>query len=143
MKKCSACKQTQPLDAFAVHRGAKDGLQHRCRACSSEYNKSPKARERAAKYRARPERRAHRADYMLKRRYGISLEAWGEILVRQGGRCPGCGSPLESGFKTHVDHCHVTGRVRGLLCKECNLALGNVNDSIDVLRNLIQYLTGA
>ena len=143
MRQCPKCKRELDLVSFAGDRKGKDGLQARCRDCNNAYAKTPHGRELAAASRAKPERKKYQRNYHLQARYGITLGAWQEMFDRQGGKCPGCGSPLEAGFKTHVDHCHKTGRVRGLLCKECNLALGNVNDSIDVLRNLIQYLTGA
>jgi hypothetical protein len=83
------------------------------------------------------------------KRYGFTKERYAEIWERQGGKCanPGCTArfPLDvmngnSGSVLHVDHSHSSGRVRGLLCRECNLALGYVNDSIDLLRGLIEYL---
>lgn len=59
----------------------------------------------------------------------------------QGGVCGVCkGPPMGRGLVYHVDHCHVTGKVRGLLCHKCNVALGMVQDRVSHLQALISYL---
>lgn len=79
-------------------------------------------------------------------RYGITGEQYDAMLAEQGGVCAVCGRPetrvAKSGapFTLGVDHDHATGAVRGLLCGNCNFALGAVGDSIAVLRGLIDYL---
>lgn len=63
------------------------------------------------------------------------------MLVRQGGVCAICGGPPDGRWKRfHVDHCHKTGRVRGLLCRKCNNGLGNFGDSVETMRKAIAYL---
>jgi hypothetical protein len=80
--------------------------------------------------------------YELKRFYGISLETYNEMLAEQCNRCASCFRPFLPGRGTcaQVDHCHETGRVRGLLCTNCNLALGWLEDDTQILRLLSQYL---
>jgi hypothetical protein len=75
----------------------------------------------------------------LKRRYGITLEERTKRIEEQGG-CATCGvlDPGSRGW--HVDHCHKTGKVRGILCAQCNIALGNVKDSPETLRRLAAYI---
>lgn len=63
-------------------------------------------------------------------------------LVRQEGRCAICGRDLKPGRGTHVDHCHRTGAVRGLLCSKCNPALGLFEDNVDALIRAAEYLRG-
>ena len=72
----------------------------------------------------------------FRRKYGLTVEAWEAMLAVQGSRCPGCGVAfgLFRGSEPHVDHCHRTGAVRGLLCGQCNKALGLSGDSPKVLR---------
>jgi hypothetical protein len=62
------------------------------------------------------------------RRYGIALthEEYSQMEVAQGGVCKICSKPTKSGRKLSVDHCHVTGKVRGLLCAGCNYTLGHI-----------------
>jgi hypothetical protein len=78
----------------------------------------------------------------LKHRYGITPEQYEEMLGKQGGGCAVCGTRFPGGNSTnfHVDHCHKTGRVRGLLCRKCNHALGLVDDDPELLRALADYL---
>jgi hypothetical protein len=74
----------------------------------------------------------------LKQNYGLTVEDYNARLVAQGGVCAICGK-TEKGY-LRVDHDHATGRVRGLLCNYCNAALGQVQDNIAVLENMIAYL---
>ena len=81
------------------------------------------------------ERRRH-----LKRYYGITEVDFDAMLTQQCGRCAICNSTEHNGINWHVDHCHATGKVRGLLCQKCNWMLGAVRDSIAILRAAILYL---
>ena len=85
----------------------------------------------------------------LKRTYGIDLKTYQAMLAAQDHRCALCG---DEGFvmntdrhrmKLVVDHCHSTGKVRGLLCHNCNRALGLFKDNIETMRRGISYLEGA
>jgi hypothetical protein len=71
----------------------------------------------------------------LRRRYGITSADVDTLIEAQGGTCAVC-----PGKPEHVDHDHETGRVRGILCFNCNQALGNVRDNPTVLKGLIDYL---
>lgn len=77
----------------------------------------------------------------LKRRYGITLDKYNDMFTFQEGKCLTC-SRHQSELKHAlcVDHCHATGKVRGLLCKKCNTVLGFVNDDISILKTMIKYL---
>jgi hypothetical protein len=71
----------------------------------------------------------------------ISIDDYEKMLVEQDYKCYCCSvehSILKKGL--FVDHCHATGKVRGLLCNSCNSALGYAKDNIDVLTNMIKYL---
>lgn len=76
----------------------------------------------------------------LGRKYGLDWDGWGEIFEAQEDKCAGCSAPLREGRGTHVDHCHTSDRVRGLLCSKCNRALGCVGDSVKTLERLVVYL---
>lgn len=77
--------------------------------------------------------------YKLKNRYGLSLEDYNKLVTKQNGRCAIC---LNCIFRENlaVDHNHLTNQIRGLLCKPCNLGLGNFKDNIFNLENAIIYL---
>lgn len=79
-------------------------------------------------------------DVNLLRKYGVTPEAYAEMLAEQAGGCAACSRTNEDGKPLAVDHDHKTGRVRALLCRKCNLALGFVDDSAEGLAMLIQYL---
>lgn len=74
-------------------------------------------------------------------KYGITLKEWEALFESQESKCAVCGSPdpsTKSGW--HTDHCHETGRVRGILCMPCNIMLGMSRDNTDILANAIKYL---
>ncbi len=72
--------------------------------------------------------------------YGLTLEAFQAMERGQNGCCAICARPPTKG-NLNVDHCHETGRVRGLLCKPCNTALGALGDNAEGLRRALTYLT--
>ena len=74
------------------------------------------------------------------KRYGLSEDAYADLLTQQNNRCAICSTPLVTGRHCHVDHCHTTGKVRGLLCSHCNLMLGHAKDSVEILQKAIKYL---
>jgi hypothetical protein len=77
----------------------------------------------------------------LKQKYGITLAEYNQMLFDQNGCCAICGEHHTIKNKTlHVDHCHTTGKVRGLLCQHCNTAIGKFKDDIKLLKNAIKYL---
>ncbi len=77
----------------------------------------------------------------LRRKYGLSLEEYESLLREQRGGCAICGAiPAELGRSLAVDHCHETGKVRGLLCDKCNTALGLFSHCIESLNFALEYL---
>jgi hypothetical protein len=62
------------------------------------------------------------------------------MLEKQNRRCKSCGEELRSGREVHLDHSHDTGRVRGILCNRCNLALGLLAESYDRATKLAAYI---
>lgn len=75
----------------------------------------------------------------LQRHYGITLEEYNELLKKQNNCCAICGdSPRKKSFS--VDHDHITGKVRGLLCRGCNVGIGNLKDDPELLEKAIKYI---
>jgi hypothetical protein len=88
-------------------------------------------------------RKANQHRYGLANHYGITEEEYTILLTIQGGKCAVCGgdnSMSRQSMRLFVDHDHLTGRVRGLLCSNCNQALGYVHDDPELLLKLIEYL---
>lgn len=120
-----------------------------CAQCGTTYQ--PKTRRpslycsRECKAQQRKESGQER-DQHLRRKYGISAADYDRILAEQGGGCALCGvkpEELTAGrYRTylHVDHCHDTGRIRGLLCPEHNLMLGRFGDQPEMFRTILKYL---
>ncbi|MBP0933469.1 endonuclease VII domain-containing protein [Streptomyces goshikiensis] len=115
-KYCRRCGEIKPHTEWDRNKTASDGLSTRCKAC-----------------RAIESRVGH-----LKRAYGMTEAERDEMIAAQGGLCCIC---LKAPA-VHVDHCHETGMVRGVLCFNCNSAIGKLGDDPDTLRRAISYLEG-
>lgn len=107
------------------------------------YRKTEKGKNYLKEWRQRPhikeKNKSYNRKYSLKSKFGLSLEQYNELYKKQNNRCAIC--LCEQGKKSfHVDHDHITGKIRGLLCPCCNLALGSFKDSILVMKNAIIYL---
>ena len=113
----------------------------RCRAYYRAHKQEINERNRAYYH-------AHKQDIQpilrrgqLKRLYGMSPADYDALLAKQDGVCAICGKPSEETLC--VDHCHETGTVRGLLCRQCNFALGCFRDSQAAMMAAIAYLGGS
>jgi hypothetical protein len=132
MKRCPSCKTAKPRSEFAKNRSRPDGVQDRCKACYTIYQRQ---------YQQTPHGKARRRNATLRWTFGIDQQAYVELLAAQNGGCAICARP--SGQRhLHVDHDHATDRVRGLLCGPCNQALGLFRDSPEVLEAARRYLLG-
>lgn len=79
----------------------------------------------------------------LKRKYNLSIKEYETLIESQNNSCKICGIHAKNNIKgkLYIDHCHTTGKVRGLLCMKCNSALGLLNDDKTLVQNLIEYLS--
>jgi hypothetical protein len=86
----------------------------------------------------------YQRDHQREKKYGLSKEAFNAILETQNFRCAACGTDLTvlSSKNIHVDHCHVTGHIRGILCHGCNTALGLMRNDTGLILRLASYLDG-
>lgn len=101
-----------------------------------------KIKQRNAKYNAaHPEKRRERNRRAILKAYGLTLDQYAALLTSQNGVCAICGK--EGPRRLAVDHCHQTNTVRGLLCVNCNTALGSFFDQIENLKSAIRYLERA
>lgn len=159
MKICTKCRIEKGEPEFVKRSSARDGLTTVCRLCWSTYHRvryhtnieasRKKGRESARKQREKdPEKvRNRQRDYRrlnpdkaqnvwLKTEYGITLAYKRGLLKAQGGGCAVCGKKV----KLDVDHNHKTGKVRGLLCRPCNMSLGLLKESSETIIALLRYL---
>lgn len=104
-----------------------------CRDCVKKY---------AEEYRKNADNRRKALDRHKLRKFSLTRADVEKMLERQDGKCEICRKPIASidGRGTHIDHCHATGKVRGILCRNCNVGIGYFNDNIESLRNAIEYL---
>jgi len=143
-KICSLCSLSQPLINFYKEPRVKDGRSRRCKKChgkvTEEYRKkNPEVYRKASKkhWNALHDKKKH-ANWL--KRYGLTHEKYVQMFERQDGCCKICAKECLSGMNLSVDHCHKTGKIRGLLCKKCNSALGMLNDDIALFKSAITYL---
>jgi hypothetical protein len=125
MKRCPECGKYKEPSEFPRNKRTKDGLATYCKPCHN-------ARGRAAKERLYGGSR----HYHLLQRYGIGADDVAALIESQGGVCAICGRPDPQ----HVDHCHETGLIRGILCFNCNGGLGQFRDDPSLLAAAIDYL---
>jgi len=143
LKTCTKCKKAKSLDLFHNNKNNKDGKMYICITCRRNYKKeyykktADHQRKRSREY--HNDHPNHNKEYILKSKYGISINDKIEMLKNQNNKCFGCNKSLVE-TSSNIDHDHKTGKIRGLLCNNCNLTLGLVYDNISILQNLIRYL---
>ena len=141
-KTCIACGEVKPLIEFYKNASSPDGHIGTCKACKAAQQRARrKANGGDKRYVKEAERRRNNH---LKSIYGIDELEYRRMYERQRGVCAICKHPESiEGRSLCVDHSHVTGDVRGLLCSNCNRGIGLLKDSPELLRNAFHYLTGA
>lgn len=132
MKQCNKCKVEKKLEDFSVNKTKPSGRNYTCKECMSI---------KAAQYR-RDNPELHRLKdrkARWKSNYGITPEDYDQMLESQGNSCLTCQVHITQYFKDYfdVDHNHTTGRVRGLLCHNCNTSLGKLKENKETLRKMI------
>jgi hypothetical protein len=149
-KQCAKCGANKPLEAFAISRDARFGRHSICRDCCSIITKARYSENRdeiLAAFREKSRTETQKLlvrDRNLKRTKRISFEEKRRMLESQGNKCRVCKNPLQAEDKTaHVDHCHTSNVVRGILCRSCNLAIGLFYDSSDNMRRAADYIDEA
>jgi hypothetical protein len=137
-----AYRERRRASGQAYREAHKEEVRQRARL---KWQTDPEYREgRLAERKSRTARdNKQRRKQWLRSVYGISQEDYDVMLERQGGVCAICKKKPAKGKPLCVDHCHVTGIVRGLLCHKCNSVLAFGNDDPDILRAAIAYLQAA
>ena len=143
-KLCTKCDRELSVERFQV---VGTYIIPHCKDCQAAYarkwrKKNPqKAYKAARKYNSKESTKKMHNISQKCYQAGISRKEYLEIFRTHNGRCDICGvSHLELNRCLSIDHDHVTGKCRGLLCTNCNTALGSFRDNPDILRNAIEYL---
>jgi protein-arginine kinase activator protein McsA len=131
---CNKCKVTKPKSEFFKESSCKRGYRYTCKECDAPRFK--KYREENKKSVA-----STRLRWSRKTKYNFPQELYDERLNDQGGVCAICGTDNPGGRgQFHADHNHSTNKPRGVLCHNCNVALGNFKDNPELLQKAIVYL---
>lgn len=138
MKKCTKCQEVKELSCFFKDSTTNDGFGPHCKICKVESQKIRRAKN-PEKYKLIDKK------IQLKLKFGISIEQKHQMLVEQGSCCAICKISITQYLQNQrydfaVDHDHETGRIRGLLCTNCNHLLGVSKDNINILQSAIDYL---
>lgn len=138
MKHCKKCNTEKKLSDFYLDK-RRNKLQTPCKDCRIKANDHSWRKSNPTKNRE-SDRRSK-----LRSKYELSLEMLTDLWLSQDKACAICKHPIslaaiEKSSKPHIDHCHVSGVVRGLLCLTCNTGLGMFGDSSDLLDAASDYL---
>jgi len=140
MKMCTVCKVAKPFEDFYDGYKAKKQrdvtnkkyLHSRCKDCDHArvkvYHKNNRVKVR------KQQLISHR-----RREYGLTEEEYNNMVLSQNNMCAICNKPNDRTL--HIDHEHVTGKVRGLLCSNCNLGIGLLQEDLIILNRAIKYLS--
>jgi hypothetical protein len=128
-KQCRICKLAPGINGFHKNKAFRDGYSSTCKKCANS-----KVRRN---YDPKKKKSQH-----LKYSYGITIEEYNSKLENQDNGCAICGIKIPGGRGNHfyIDHNHLTGQVRDLLCHNCNFVIGYAKESIDILDATITYL---
>lgn len=114
-----------------------------CVTCKAADNKTERFIENQKQYRSQDANKRRKRELLLWNNYRITLDEYAEFLKKQDYRCAICKTKLDAGRSPQsatVDHCHSTGKVRGILCNLCNRGLGLFRDNKEILRAAAKYL---
>jgi hypothetical protein len=132
MKQCRKCGEEKDVSLFYKRSRAKDGYNPHCKSCVQKYESEYRTSDMQRKYN-------------LKKSFNLSIDEYNVMYAKQNGVCAIC-NQVETTVRLgkvqnlSVDHCHTTGKIRGLLCNSCNRALGKFKDDVVILRNAVSYL---
>ncbi len=140
IKSCKTCFEIKDFSHFHKSSCMKDGVINECKKCHHQRivkeRKNPVNREKFRQYQ-------HKSG--LKNRYGITPQILNEMILKQNNRCLICNNPPVIGGAhqnsvLHIDHCHKTGKIRGLLCHLCNRGIGLFREDENLIKKALDYL---
>lgn len=158
---CSKCNQEKPESRMLKGKSSckdckNEDARRKIEALTEEERRAVREKERqrgVARYAKNRERhgevckgiyernKEHRKNRRLQQTYGITPERHAAMLEQQCGECAICKRKFDGAYPPFVDHNHSTGKVRELLCRSCNSAIGYANEDTQVLQRMIEYIT--
>jgi hypothetical protein len=131
IKQCTKCKEFKSINEYYFDNSTSKP-KPTCKICDRKRRQLPEV-----KYRDSIVRNATR----IKRVYNIDTDYYNSLLIAQNYKCAICKKKeINAKGRLSIDHCHDTGKIRGLLCRSCNLGIGNLKDNISLLAEAIKYL---
>lgn len=139
---CIRCEQEKSVKEFNKRSSTMNGLNYYCRKCSKEVSNKYRTENKDKVNQLARERYDYSADYAKKIRRKFNLTSEEYNLFVKDGSCKICGKQQSDKHHKRLsfDHCHKTGKLRGLLCNKHNKALGLFDDNIEFLSKAIEYL---
>jgi hypothetical protein len=134
-----------PLEDAAITANIRKNRASKRAAVTRAWQKQNPERYRASKIAWQKQNPEKRREYFLRRSYGIGLDDYNTMMIKQENKCLICRREFVIGNKARspvVDHCHNTGRVRGILCHNCNSGLGLLEDDLTLFSRAIAYIQG-
>lgn len=134
-KRCTECKLELDVSKFYKRTVSYDGKDNKCKDCKAKYIKA-KGYRKSEKTKAKirnwyKENKTLAREIAMKRKYGVTYEEYQSQITKQGGKCPLCFGELIGAWREPpIDHCHTTGKVRGVLCHGCNTSLHKLEKDI-------------
>src|SRR5258708_29575462 len=118
MKRCTKCGVEKELTEFTHNKLSIGGRHHHCHACRAKTNTDWREKNQG-------KLKASRRKSKLKAQFGLTPERYNALLTAQKNKCACCNRTFGHGIaRPHIDHCHKTGFVRGILCNGCNISEG-------------------
>jgi hypothetical protein len=135
-KTCIRCGETKEVNAenFNKQKTHRYGVASVCKACTQKHAKVKRQTE---------EGRLSAKNTRLKSSYGITIAEYNDMLSAQGGRCACCGRHGTEVTRLVLDHDHFSGKVREIICDDCNIALAMFNEDTKTMKSAIAYLDKA
>lgn len=139
-KRCSKCQTEKPIDEFHRDKNRADGLACWCKDCVKRYSSSLRGKQTHMRAKKKNQKK-HGKKYRLRHNYSITPGEHESMYARQNGCCGICGQQVKY-EDVQTDHDHATGKVRGLLCHRCNLMVGYVENTPELVSPILRWIGG-
>lgn len=132
---CPTCRQELPFNLFGSNVSRSNFLNMYCKKCTNTQNKQQYYKKNTEDIRAK----------YIQLTYNLSWEDYVNMFANQDGKCAICNTDIflaanDRNKTAHIDHAHENGKIRGLLCGNCNVSLGGFNDDVKIMQNAIDYI---